>query len=203
MHAETCRPRCHQCAEYGPGSEDCTPLEDPDAISYSEDINNRSSAAYIGLSHSVVSHRQNHRQTTLIQRPMMIGGGGGNTATIRHLPSNFNNHNNAAHNRHPIPPMVPPINNVSPPMIPPKQRHHNHICHHQKQVSQSSLPPLSFYQNLQSNGDGSTPNISRSFAMEMREARAKAILVDRISRIFFPLSFTILNVMYWFVYFEW
>lgn len=75
--------------------------------------------------------------------------------------------------------------------------------HLAKQASQSSLPPLSFYQTLQSGGNGSTPNISRSFAMEMREARAKAILVDRFSRVFFPLSFTILNILYWYVYFEW
>ncbi|XP_069188497.1 glycine receptor subunit alpha-2 [Procambarus clarkii] len=50
---------------------------------------------------------------------------------------------------------------------------------------------------------GSTPNIPRSMATEMKEAREKAILVDRFSRVLFPLSFTVLNLLYWAVYFEW
>ena len=49
----------------------------------------------------------------------------------------------------------------------------------------------------------STPNNARSFAMEMKLSREKAILVDRFSRVAFPLAFTILNGMYWYIYFDW
>ncbi|XP_076063513.1 glycine receptor subunit alpha-2-like [Oratosquilla oratoria] len=51
---------------------------------------------------------------------------------------------------------------------------------------------------------GSTPNIPRSLALEMKEAREKAILIDRFSRVMFPLSFSVLNILYWTVYyFDW
>lgn len=50
---------------------------------------------------------------------------------------------------------------------------------------------------------GSSPTLTRSMAVEMKESREKAILVDRFSRVAFPLSFTILNLLYWAVYFEW
>ncbi|XP_063601134.1 glycine receptor subunit alpha-2-like [Penaeus indicus] len=50
---------------------------------------------------------------------------------------------------------------------------------------------------------GSSPNLARTMAAEMKESREKAILVDRFSRVAFPLSFTILNLLYWAVYFDW
>ncbi|KAF2354475.1 Neurotransmitter-gated ion-channel ligand-binding domain [Trinorchestia longiramus] len=84
-----------------------------------------------------------------------------------------------------------------------KTRQHINELQRAKQESQSSIPSLAFYQNLQSNGNESTSNLSRTFLLEMRDARAKAILVDRFSRVFFPLSFAILNILYWCVYFEW
>lgn len=116
-----------------------------------------------------------------------------NTATIRHpSSSNFNHHQQL--NRQ---------EQQQQPVGQPQLQQLHKCCQQHKLGSQSSIPGLSFYQSLHSNGNGSTPNISRSFAMEMRDARAKAILVDRFSRVFFPLSFTILNIMYWYVYFEW
>ncbi|KAK7076154.1 hypothetical protein SK128_005416 [Halocaridina rubra] len=50
---------------------------------------------------------------------------------------------------------------------------------------------------------GPGPNMPRPMLAELKEAREKAILVDRFSRVAFPLSFTLLNILYWAVYFEW
>ena len=49
----------------------------------------------------------------------------------------------------------------------------------------------------------SAAQAARNFANEMKLAREKAILVDRFSRIAFPLAFAILNFLYWYVYFDW
>nr|XP_053651940.1 glycine receptor subunit alpha-2-like [Cherax quadricarinatus] len=74
--------------------------------------------------------------------------------------------------------------------------HHQHPHH----VAGPASPPAI---GLAPAKYGSTPNVSRSMALDMKEAREKAILVDRFSRVAFPFSFTILNFLYWAVYFEW
>lgn len=202
INQESVRPRCHECSEYCLDSEDRTGVGDPEEITSADDLANRSPPvipAYLGTAHTSSNQHPNNRPVSIARKPSSVT----NTATIRHLASNLNHHHHHHHhlqNRHAV--TVP---TVTPGSTPPKACKHLHTCPHscQNEASQSSIPSLSLYQNLQSNGNGSTPNISRSFAMEMREARAKAILVDRFSRVFFPLSFTILNIMYWYTYFEW
>ncbi|XP_071536170.1 glycine receptor subunit alpha-2-like [Panulirus ornatus] len=81
------------------------------------------------------------------------------------------------------------------PTGPPHQHAHHQHPHHAPAPPASSLGMHSKY--------GSTPNLPRSLAAEMKESREKAILVDRFSRVAFPVSFTILNLLYWAVYFEW
>ncbi|CAL4233686.1 unnamed protein product, partial [Meganyctiphanes norvegica] len=70
------------------------------------------------------------------------------------------------------------------------------LMHH----GNGDLSQLSF---MLDDGDGSTPNIPRSLANDYRIAREKAILVDRFSRVAFPLTFSVLNILYWCSYFEW
>ncbi|KAK4288645.1 hypothetical protein Pmani_038333 [Petrolisthes manimaculis] len=76
--------------------------------------------------------------------------------------------------------------------------HHQHP--HHAHVSAAAPSPIGL---CPSKYGGSTPNLARSLAADMKKAREKAILVDRFSRVIFPLSFTILNLLYWAVYFEW
>ncbi|CAL4123048.1 unnamed protein product [Meganyctiphanes norvegica] len=69
-----------------------------------------------------------------------------------------------------------------------------------KAESGQQLHPVTFTPNCTS----PTPtNLQRSLAQEYKRVREKAILVDRFSRVFFPLSFSILNILYWCIYFEW
>ncbi|XP_064098794.1 glycine receptor subunit alpha-2-like [Macrobrachium nipponense] len=80
------------------------------------------------------------------------------------------------------------------PQGPPPPLHH----HHPPPVSEA--PPVHMMPKL---GPVAGPSMSRTMAAELKEAREKAILVDRFSRIAFPVSFTLLNLLYWAVYFEW
>ncbi|XP_045107325.1 glycine receptor subunit alphaZ1-like [Portunus trituberculatus] len=89
-------------------------------------------------------------------------------------------------------PRIIPATSTSQPQA---QFHHQQLPHHTPPPPPPrGIPPTRF---------GSACNIPYSVANEMRRSREKAILVDRFSRVVFPISFTILNILYWAVFFEW
>ncbi|XP_063884419.1 glycine receptor subunit alphaZ1-like isoform X2 [Scylla paramamosain] len=89
-----------------------------------------------------------------------------------------------------------------PRIIPATSTTHPHAHAHHQQLPHHAPPPPA-PRGVPPTKFGSASNIPCSVANEMRRSREKAILVDRFSRVVFPISFTILNILYWAVYFEW
>ncbi|KAF2344671.1 Neurotransmitter-gated ion-channel transmembrane domain [Trinorchestia longiramus] len=85
-----------------------------------------------------------------------------------------------------LPPPPPPPANSSP-----------HVRKHSREENQNSQSKP---------GQSSSPSSSsprkmhNSWSEVMEQRRHRAILIDRFSRVLFPLSFTILNVVYWGVF---